>query len=158
MLRRSLKRRNGKILAYIRCASGIMNGTREEDSPLAINHNCLPIVAHTTVYQLKHRQAYQTQQLDNWASSHSWFLPSLPLFSCEMKAEKEKRILGFGLVDLLLIKNRFHCHFGLHNFTGFRLWGWQSNTHTHTYKRNVYAAIHLQFTSVKSHHCVAVNY
>lgn len=44
---------------YIRSTSWVMNGTREENSSLPIYQNCLSIVGHATLDQL--RTQTQTQ-------------------------------------------------------------------------------------------------
>ena len=47
------KERNGKWLLYLRSASGVMYRAREENSPLPIYDNGLPIICHTTLNRLE---------------------------------------------------------------------------------------------------------
>lgn len=73
----SKERKACEILAYIRSASWVVDGTREKNSSLAIYHKCLPIISHTTLDQLsttqKHSQEHQSTQLGNGVSSHFCF-------------------------------------------------------------------------------------
>jgi hypothetical protein len=110
-----------------------VNRTREKNSSLAINHDCLSIISHTTLDQLrtsqKHNQKYQTTQLVSWVSSHFSCFPSPPssihLSSQRMKAERERererkeKGKGFCCCGLLGLLWSHYC-FRNHNFTGFR--------------------------------------
>lgn len=60
---------------YFRGASGVVNGARDEDFPLAIDENGLPVICHTAMDQLRTNKEgcdEQYQKLGNWVGFHSF--------------------------------------------------------------------------------------
>lgn len=77
---------------YIRSTSWVMNGTREENSSLPIYQNCLSIVGHATLDQLRTQtqtQAQHNEQPGNHHSSH-FLLFNLKLLTLTLHTQTKK--------------------------------------------------------------------
>lgn len=97
---------------YIRGASWVMNGTREENSSLPIYHNCLPIVGHATLDQLRTQtqtQAYHNEQPGNHQSSH-FFLFNLRQLTLTLHTQRKlSPFSGGGKLEAKRKKQKTKC-------------------------------------------------
>lgn len=88
---------NGKRFGYLRSASWVVYWTRNEDSPLPINHNGLSIIGDSTLNQLEPQEPNQAQeqaQLGNWVGFHFQPLLSLSLYINQKATQSRKLILN----------------------------------------------------------------
>lgn len=88
------KTKKGRRNVYLRSASWVMYGTREENSPLPINQNSLPVICHTTLNKLNTQKPEQPQnqhgKLGNRVGCHSEQKKTLNFLGVEGKVEMQR--------------------------------------------------------------------